>query len=68
MLKIPCTECPVYISCKIRFHESISMGSIPSVCQLAFNEGCFVLRQFTEKANQNDINRLRLLFSLKAIE
>ena len=68
MLKIPCTECPIYIRCKIRFREGIFKGSLPSVCQLAFDEKCYSLTKFTEKANQDDINRLRFLFGLKAIE
>lgn len=69
-MKVPCKQCPVFISCKVRYRDHIEMywsneklGG--SISELAMNEDCKRLEEFFDMANQDQVNEARVLFGME---
>jgi len=64
MKKSPCEECICFAACKTRCTEDY-MQIEPSVSGLSVQEDCDALKRFFWESDQEDVNKLRILFGLE---
>lgn len=59
-----CDKCLVLPVCMIKFRE----GRYDSVLNFSYKINCYFSEKFLETANQDAVNKMRLVFGLKPIE
>jgi hypothetical protein len=73
---VPCAECPTYVMCKARenicksfknarlkMQKEMRFGD--SVTELAFREDCPYLIRYLDHADQDEVNKARILFGME---
>jgi hypothetical protein len=63
MKTIPCNQCIVFARCKSRFAD----WRINGVIDFVFRMGCQNALDYTNEADQDDINEMRILYGLEPV-